>query len=178
MQETQSHSEQWRSNCFLHRYPEPACKCHFETPSSPDQGDQWKAESIKTVISFYSALEDFGFERKRRRRHQGRNVCKIKKNIKPLYVAHRRARLHLYTYTPIYLSIYRGYLLVAIIFIFSTPSRALLVYFLPRSSHPQGTYPRRLGRDDCMRSRHGRVIPGLEDPCFNPDLCDNQCGAQ
>lgn len=79
--------------------------------------------------------------------------------------------LHLYTYTPIYLSIYRGYLLVAIIFIFSSPPRALLVYSLPHISHAWGhTYvPSIWAETTACPSQRGQVLPVLES-CSCPTL--------
>lgn len=78
------------------------------------------------------------------------------KSIKSLYLAHRHARLHLFTYTPIYLSIYCGYILVPIIFIFTSPLGALLVPLL----HSQFMAPPQpLGRDYYMLLRRAQSFP-------------------
>lgn len=77
---TFKHYQPWRSKCFPHRYPEPACKCHFKTKTTflPHfRGDQWKAESIKYTFS-YSALEDLYLGR-RDAGIKGHDVCKLRK---------------------------------------------------------------------------------------------------
>lgn len=68
----------------------------------------------------------------------------LKKKRSSLYAAHMRARLHLYTYIPIYLSICCVYLLVAIIFTFSSPPIVLLVYPPPHNSHASRKPSKRL----------------------------------
>lgn len=103
------HYKQWRSNCFLHRYPEPACKCHFKTTSFPSPGESNGRQRASKHFFSYSALEDFGFKRKKDVGGGASGPGRLQdfllnKKIRPLYAAHSRARLHLYTY--IYISPY------------------------------------------------------------------------
>lgn len=116
----QSHSNiisnQWRSKCFPHRYPEPACNCHFKTktPSSPMSGVTSGRQSIKYTF-FYSALEDLNLGGRDAERHQGRDVCKIgrkKHKIKAFCMASIGGQACIYTHRHLYISAYiAGYLL-------------------------------------------------------------------
>lgn len=99
------HYKQRRSNCFPHRYPEPACKCHYKNPSSPIPGEPVEGREHQDTSFFILHWRILDLRARDVRCVRARTFERWKKN--QAFVCRAQAGTFcIYTHIHLYISVY------------------------------------------------------------------------